>query len=82
MTNIKYAGQNGIIVRKNDITISFDLYLSDCVLRLTGQGKRNYPSPITEEELKNIDYYFISHDHLDHLDVDTIELVSKINEKG
>lgn len=81
MTNIKYAGQNGIIVTKNNITMSFDLYLSDCVLRLTGHGKRNYPSPISEDELRTIDYYFISHDHLDHLDVDTVELVSKINEK-
>lgn len=81
MTNIKYAGQNGIIITRNNITISFDLYLSDCVFRLTGHGKRNYPSPITKEELKAIDYYFISHDHLDHLDVDTIEQVAAINDK-
>ncbi len=31
MTEIQYAGQDGIIIRRNNITICFDLYLSDCV---------------------------------------------------
>jgi len=82
MTTIKYAGQNGFIITKNNTRICFDLYLSDCVRRITGWGDRNYPSPIEENELREIDYYFISHDHLDHMDVDTIELVANINKKA
>lgn len=81
MTEIKYAGQNGFIITKNGLTLSFDLYLSDCVFRLSGRGKRNYTSPVSEDTLKEIDFYFISHDHLDHLDPDTISLVAKLNHK-
>lgn len=81
MTQILYAGQNGFIIKNADTVLSFDLYLSDCVFRLTGTGIRNYPCPISEDTLKEIDYYFISHDHLDHLDIDTVKLVADINPK-
>ena len=82
MTELQYAGQNGFIIRKGGVTLSFDLYLSDCVLRLTGFGRRNYPSPISDRELQDIDYYFISHDHLDHLDVDNICHMAKLDMKA
>ncbi len=77
MIKIKYLGQNGFQISIQNVNIYFDLYLSNCVYELTGTGERNYPSPIQAEDIKDADYYFISHEHLDHLDPDTIEKVSK-----
>lgn len=82
MNNIKYLGQNGFIIEYNGIKICFDLYLSNCVYELTGAGTRNYPAPINAEELTDIDYYFISHDHLDHLDPQTVSVVSTASPKS
>lgn len=75
---IIYEGQNGFIIQHNQIKISFDLYLSNCVYEKTGSGKRNYPAPCTLEELKDIMYYFISHDHLDHFDIDTVQKLAEV----
>lgn len=74
---IIYEGQNGFLIQHNGVNVSFDLYLSNCVYERTGSGKRNYPAPCGLEELEDIMYYFISHDHLDHLDVDTVQALAK-----
>ena len=76
MVTIQYLGQNGFKIRMDDLCLCFDLYLSNCVYELTGKGIRNYDAPISYESLKEIDYYFISHDHLDHLDPETIKNLS------
>lgn len=72
LMEITYVGQNGFIITDNKIKICFDLYLSNCVLEKTGRGKRNYESPYDVQAVADVDYYFISHNHLDHLDIDTI----------
>lgn len=69
---IIYTGQNGFIITYNRVKICFDLYLSNCVLEKIGTGKRNYISPYEIEDVADVNYYFISHDHLDHLDIYTI----------
>ncbi len=76
---IRYLGQNGFVIEWPDKRICFDLYLSNCVYELTGSGIRNYKAPCEIEELKGIDYYFISHDHLDHLDPETIAKIAEIS---
>lgn len=73
MTKIQYLGQNGFKICLQDSVLYFDPYLSDCVYKLTGSGERNYDPPISAESITDGDYYFISHEHLDHLDPWTVE---------
>lgn len=79
MTEIQYLGQNGFKVSLGSIIMYFDLYLSDCVHELTGTGVRNYEPPILTESIVDADYYFISHEHLDHLDPKTVKRVSEVS---
>lgn len=79
MIYIKYIGQNGFIIKKNKKSICFDPYLSNCVYELTGTGIRNYDPPCSIEELSGIEMYFISHNHLDHLDPITVKGVAQIS---
>jgi len=81
MIKIKYLGQNGFLNEFNSIKICFDLYLSNCVYETTGTGIRNYAPPIEAVELTDIDYYFISHEHLDHLDPETVKKVADVSKK-
>lgn len=79
MKEIQYLGQNGFCVRWESIVIVFDLYLSDCVFEVTGNGVRNYAPPVRASEMTNINYYFISHEHLDHMDPKTIKTVAEVS---
>lgn len=76
MMEVRYLGQNGFKISLHDITLYFDLYLSDCVFEMTGSGKRKYPAPVSAEEIRDADVCLISHDHLDHLDPPTIKKVA------
>ena len=76
MMEIQYLGQNGFRISLDGIVLYFDLYLSDCVYELTGTGIRNYLPPVCAETIPDADYYFISHEHLDHLDPQTVRKVS------
>lgn len=77
MTEIQYLGQNGFKISLDGTVLYFDLYLSNCVYEITGSGERNYPPPVCAERITDADFCFISHDHLDHLDPQTIKKVSK-----
>ena len=77
MIEIQYLGQNGFRVMLESVTMYFDLYLSDCVHELTGAGVRSYEAPISAESIVDADYYFISHEHLDHLDSQTVWKVAE-----
>lgn len=76
---VKYLGQNGFVMEWEDKKICFDLYLSNCVYELTGGGIRNYAAPCEIEDLKGIEYYFISHEHLDHLDPPTVSKMAEVS---
>lgn len=76
MTEIQYLGQNGFRILVDGVVLYFDLYLSNCVYELTGTGTRNYYPPASSESITDADYYFISHEHLDHLDPQTVKRVS------
>lgn len=73
---IRLLGQSGYVVKTASTEIIIDPYLSDSVNRVAGRP-RLLPIPI---EPKNIscDAVICTHNHLDHLDPDTI---SEINEK-
>lgn len=62
-------GQMGLAVRGPDALIVIDPCLSDVVRENAGDWwTRAYPPPLLPAELTGVDYFFISHEHLDHLD--------------
>ena len=68
---IKFLGQSGYIVKTEKAEIMIDPYLSDSVNRVAGRP-RMLPIPITPENIK-CDVVICTHNHLDHLDPDTVK---------
>lgn len=66
-----WLGQAGYVVRVADLTIVIDPYLSDSAGKDSPEFRRLYPPPVNPAEL-SADIYIVTHDHLDHLDPDTI----------
>ena len=66
-----FLGQAGYIIRSCNRTIVIDPYLSDSVGKKDPDYARAYPVPLEPEELE-ADILIVTHDHLDHLDPDTI----------
>jgi L-ascorbate metabolism protein UlaG (beta-lactamase superfamily) len=67
---IRPIGQSGYVVRSGDCEIIIDPYLSDSVNRVSGRP-RMLPVPIVPENIRCA-AVICTHDHLDHLDVDTV----------
>lgn len=72
---IRPLGQSGYILKTKSTEVIIDPYLSDSVNRVAGRP-RLLPIPIDPSEIL-CDAVICTHDHLDHLDPDT---VSHINE--
>ncbi len=66
-----YLGQAGVLVRHGDVTIAVDPYLSDSAGKTNPAFSRMMPVPIAPEELE-VDLLLVTHDHLDHLDPETV----------
>ena len=72
---IRFLGQSGYRLKSGNTEIIIDPYLSDSVNRVAGRP-RTLPIPINPEDI-NCDAVICTHNHLDHLDPDT---VAKIDE--
>ena len=83
---IWYLGQESMLVKCKGKYLLFDPYLSDYVDRVCSSEeivwKRRYPVPIDPSELDFVDYVFLSHDHEDHCDPDTLTPFAKANSKA
>jgi L-ascorbate 6-phosphate lactonase len=64
-------GQAGFIAQDRAKTVVFDPYLSDSI-KHDALGPRQFPPPIDPSALRRVDVVFISHDHGDHLDPETL----------
>jgi len=67
---IKWLGQGGYEIVHKGKTLLIDPYISDMVER-KHDLKRLVPPPFTAARAKP-DYYFATHDHMDHLDTDFV----------
>lgn len=80
---IVYLGQAGFLFSFGGTNILVDPYLSYSVDRSAEKGDgrwtRLYAPPFTCEELSFVDYVFISHDHLDHADPQTLGELSRFS---
>ena len=67
-------GQASVIIKGRDAVIAIDPYLSAHVDDVSnGDMKRNFPPPVAPQDLTNLDYVLITHEHMDHLDTRTLE---------
>jgi len=66
-----FLGQAGYYLKSGDTTVIIDPYLSDCVGKVAPDFARAYPVPVPPGEIK-ADIFIVTHDHLDHLDPETI----------
>lgn len=73
-----WLGQAGFVLKSNGGTILYlDAYLSHSVERKFGpQWKRLMPPPMPAEDV-NCDWFISTHEHDDHLDVDSIPIISR-----
>ena len=71
---IRFLGQSGYLLQTAAASILIDPYLSDSVNRVAGRP-RLLPIPIRPEEIV-CDAVICTHDHLDHLDPDTVSLMA------
>jgi len=70
---IRTLGQSGYSIKTKNSEIMIDPYLSDSVNRVAGTP-RLLPIPITPSDI-SCDAVICTHDHLDHLDPDTVSLI-------
>jgi L-ascorbate 6-phosphate lactonase len=66
-----YLGQAGYIFRAAGRLVAIDPYLSNSAAGGVAGFERLVPVPIQPEQLR-VDLYIVTHDHLDHLDPETI----------
>lgn len=67
---LQWLGQSGYLIWDSSVRICIDPYLSDVVEKHSGK-KRMFPPPMPPEDIK-ADTVVCTHNHLDHLDPDTI----------
>lgn len=72
---LKWLGQGGYIFIYNNLKICIDPYLSNYVQEKEGL-ERLLPIPISPEDL-SVDMIIFTHNHIDHLDPQTIAFVQK-----
>lgn len=74
---IRWLGQSGYILSDGTTEICIDPYLSDVVNKVANRP-RVREIPIAPEDLKS-DIVICTHNHLDHIDTDSIPLMDKRN---
>lgn len=77
---ITYVNHSTFLIQTNDLNILTDPVWSDRVSPISFAGpKRMRPPEIKFEDLPDIDYVLISHNHYDHLDIQTVKKIEEIH---
>ncbi|MFN2601231.1 MAG: MBL fold metallo-hydrolase [Gemmatimonadaceae bacterium] len=75
---ITWIGHSTFLIQSNGVNVLTDPIWSNRASPLQFAGPRRYAPPaIRFETLPRIDVVFISHDHYDHLDAGTVELIAQ-----
>ncbi len=72
MVELVWLGQMGLIIQSGDTRLCIDYYA-------TPDESRQTPPPIPAHELKGIDGFLGTHDHLDHIDHEAWRIWAKTN---
>ena len=77
-----YLGQSGFALKTKELLVFFDPVFAD-MRDLDGTTLRYYPSPFSPEEAvrTGVSFVFCSHDHLDHLQPETVVPMAKAQPK-
>ncbi|MBA4386211.1 MAG: hypothetical protein C0410_15865 [Anaerolinea sp.] len=80
---LKYLGQAGFLLKNQSLCVMIDPYLSNYVVT-SGIGdaehfNRAFPAPIDPQAVRGINAIFVTHDHADHTDPDTLLPILKNN---
>lgn len=67
-----WLGQMGLMIKTGTKTIVIDYFA-------TPMDSRQTPPPIPAEELKDVDIFIGTHDHLDHIDHEAWKIWAKVN---
>ncbi|MGH8530060.1 MAG: MBL fold metallo-hydrolase [Nevskiales bacterium] len=73
-----WFGHSSVLIEMDGVRIMTDPVLSERASPFQFAGPRRFhPLPLALEQLANIDAVVISHDHFDHLDMDTIRHLAR-----
>ena len=72
MAELMWLGQMGLMIKSGETTLCIDYYA-------TPDASRQTPPPIPAEELKGVDAFIGTHDHLDHIDHDAWKIWARTN---
>lgn len=72
---VRFLGQSGYVLKTENTEIIIDPYLSDSVNRVANRP-RTLPLPMKPEDI-SCDAVICTHNHLDHLDPDTVAKIDK-----
>ena len=77
-----YLGQSGFALKTKGLLVFFDPVFAD-LQALDGTTQRYYPAPFSPEEAARtgVSFVFCSHDHLDHLQPETVVPMAKTQPK-
>ncbi len=77
---IKYLGQSGFKIDKENTSILIDPYLSNSVSEIDSPDLvRQIDIPYAPERLENISWVLITHEHIDHCDPKTLPIIYSNN---
>ena len=75
-----WIGHSTFLIKKNGITILTDPIFSDRASPFKKIGpKRLIPPALSLEDITKIDIVTVSHNHYDHLDIDSLQSISKLH---
>lgn len=75
---ITYINHSTVLIQIDEVNILTDPVWSECVGPVSWTGAKRVRAPgVKIEDLPHIDIILISHDHYDHLDIPTLELLIK-----
>ena len=66
-----FLGQAGYVIRSAGVAVAIDPYLSNSAAATAPEFGRLLPVPIEPEDFR-VDLWMVTHDHLDHLDPETV----------
>jgi L-ascorbate metabolism protein UlaG (beta-lactamase superfamily) len=75
---IWFAGQHGFIINMGGTVFYIDVILND-LLDNNGNSFRVYPPPFKANVVQRVDYVLCTHNHIDHLNIDTLLPLSQSN---
>jgi len=75
---IWFMGQHGFIINLNGVIFYIDIILND-LKGADNKSLRVYPPPFAPSEIQRVDYVLCTHNHIDHLNLETLLPMSHSN---